>query len=337
MARDYKSHWAYYILIRAVILGERVKKHRRGTAVPYHVPVWDIVHGLDQRQLHSFELNGDCRGDDESPFSIRMRQLLDECSSRIPKNDMTSEGSPLHLRPLCLPTSAPHSPLYILGDSHVLSIAWQTIEIPNGELRTLVPYPATGMKAWHMKEETRFFTHYNMHMCLQRLPTSCKAILLSAGEIDCREGIGGVKLQGYYASCDEAVRNTVQQYVKAVTKLASLYNLQILLLPVAPHAYRSQKNGKAAGRGLRRERMLLWNDMLREECTKSASSGVHLLDYERNLRSTDATSPVGFVLNKAYNADYTHMNSAFLPHLENSLARCVEGSSSGSGCNVNLI
>ena len=110
----------------------------------------------------------------------------------------------------------------------------------------------------------------------------------------------------------------------AVVQIAITFKLQILLLPVAPHAYRSQKNGKAAGRNLRRERMMLWNELLREECAKTAvlSSRVYFLDYETKLRSQDESSPVGFVLNKAYNADYTHLNSAFLPHLEDALASC---------------
>ena len=335
MARDYKSHWAYYILIRAVVLGERVKLHRRGTAVPYHVPVWDIVHGLDRR--HSLKLGGCCRGGNESSFSTRLLQLFDECCSHF-SEDGISGASPLRLQPVCLPPSASHPPLYILGDSHVLSIAWQTLDL-KGELRILVPFLATGMKAWHIREGTLFFTHYNLQMCLQRLPARTKSTLLSAGEIDCREGIGGEKLRGYYASCEDAVRKTVREYVSAVAKLAARRKLQILLLPVAPHAYRSEKNGKAAGRGLRRERMLLWNDSLREEVVRysTARCGVHLLDYEKHLRSPDGSSPVGFVLNKAYNADYTHMNSAFLPHMERSFFGCVAGSEGASSCNVNLV
>ena len=28
LARRYKSHWAYYVLVRALVLGERAKRHR---------------------------------------------------------------------------------------------------------------------------------------------------------------------------------------------------------------------------------------------------------------------------------------------------------------------
>ena len=331
MARDYKSHFAYYILIRAVVLGERVKKHRRGTAVPYHVPVWDAFQGADQREVIA-KVQGGSQASAElalpSSFSARTHALL-EYLGATPTPD--SPASPAHVLPMCLPVTSPHPPLFVLGDSHSLSVAWQTIKITatasttDGPLlRTLVPYPATGIKACHVREGTRFFTHYNLQSCLQRLPSTSRTVLLTAGEIDCREGIGGEKLSGYYATCDDAVRSTVREYVTAVANLASKYAIQILLMPVAPHTYRNAKKGKAAGRDERRQRILLWNDLLREECANRKGDGVYLLDYEENLRSPDESSPVGFVLNKAYNADYTHLNSAFLPHLETALDRCVE-------------
>ena len=340
MARDYKSHFAYYILIRAMVLGERVKKYRRGTAVPYHTPVWDIVQGQDQREVIAKVEGGRPRLAElasPSSFSTRIQTLLEYLSAAPTSN---SPGSPASILPACLPMATSHPPLFVLGDSHCLSIAWQTIRITAAAtttdgplLRTLVPYPATGIKAWHVREGTRFFTHYNLQSCLQRLPSTCKTVLLTAGEIDCREGIGGEKLSGYYTSCDDAVRNTVREYVGAVAKLASKYEVQILLLPVAPYTYRNAKKGKAAGRDERRQRILLWNDLLREECASRKGDGVYLLDYEENLRSPDESSPVGFVLNKAYNADYTHLNSAFLPHLETAFCRCVEG----HGCKIELL
>lgn len=318
MGLDHKSHWAYYILIRAVVLGERVKKHRRGTAVPYHVPVWDVIHDIDCRiQEDSHD------GDKHPSFQEQMKQ--------IGISDLTYGVT---LRPSCLPSARSRPPIFVLGDSHVLSIAWQKIEIPSlsnvqqsdvKRYRSLIPYPATGIKAWHTRMGTHFFTTYNLHASMKRLPDSCKTIMFSAGEIDCREGIGGERLEGYQKSCNDAVLNTVKEYLRAMNDISATYGKQILLLPVAPHAYRSVKNGKSAGRAQRRERMLLWNDLLRNECDAYGKErSVFLLDYEVKLRCPDETSPVGFALNKAYNADYTHMNSAFLPHLELALARCAE-------------
>jgi len=154
--------------------------------------------------------------------------------------------------------------------------------------------------------------------------------------------MGGKRLEGYNESCNEEVRKTVGAYVSSVKQIAKEHDLQILLLPVAHHAYRSEKNGKALGRAQRRERMVVWNDALRDECSMISDSSpenasrdssleqrVFLLDYEKGLRHADEKSPVGFVLDNAYNADYTHMNSAFLPLLEDALERC--------DCDLNLI
>ena len=49
MAIDFKSHNAYYVLIQLVVLGERIKLHRRKSMPTYHVPVWDVLWGHDGR------------------------------------------------------------------------------------------------------------------------------------------------------------------------------------------------------------------------------------------------------------------------------------------------
>lgn len=47
LANDYKSHWAYFVMIRAVVLGERIKPHRRlSLAQTYAVP------GTSMRRNH---------------------------------------------------------------------------------------------------------------------------------------------------------------------------------------------------------------------------------------------------------------------------------------------
>ena len=128
-------------------------------------------------------------------------------------------------------------------------------------------------------------------------------------KIDCREGIGGSLIQGYYNDCSDAVTRTVEEYLKAVASLALQYTIQILVMPVAPHAYRSEKNGKSAGRAARRQTTHLFNDTLRHELLPPGKKydSVFLLDYEKHLHEDDANSPTGYVLNRAYNADFTHV------------------------------
>ena len=327
MAQSHKSHWAYYVLIHKIVLGERVKMHRR-KVIPYHVPVWDIVNALDQRNFTDEINDSDCQDtaqDCLQSLATHLESTINVLSTRMRDGRQKIQHSILR----CLPQQSWNKSICAIGDSHVLSIGWQTLHIKNEEFdlyRIIRPCPTTGLKAWHTREGTKFFTKYNLDCCLERLPKTCRSIILSAGEIDCREGIGGNLLQGFNNDCDDAVRNTVKEYIQAIQTLSCKYNLQVLLLPVAPHAYRSEKNGKSLGRGMRRQRMLLWNESLRELCAIRASQNkngqVFLLDYEQGLRAKNEESPVGFVLNKYYNADFTHMNSSFLPLMENALVEC---------------
>lgn len=241
-------------------------------------------------------------------------------------------------------------------------MAWQTLVVPKSrsedwQARLAVPVVVTGLKAWHCRRDTSFFTHTLLHTSLEHCCAyysfnsasstgsstgRCRAtILWSAGEIDCREGMGGPLLEGYRGVDDDAavhVRRTVGEYVAALRQLARQYRLQILVLPVAPHAHRSQRNGKSTGRAVRRRAMRAWNNELRRQIHRHQSAddegiistagssppSVFLLDYERHLHPAS-----GYVLHPWLNADGTHMNSSFLRHLEEAILEC--------GCDLSLL
>jgi hypothetical protein len=284
LAADFKSHWAYYVLITAVVLGERIKPHRRRTLEWYHVPVWDLLWGKDQRR----------------------NQSLPSC--------MTVTPTPLTMGSPQWTIGATAAPLHVVGDSHVLSMAWQTIVLPSGDQRLLIPVVVTGLKAWHTRPSTRFFTHALLHTSLHRCIG--RTIVMSAGEIDCREGIGGEALEGYAQQVsDDHISHTVAEYVDALDLLSQRYDIQILVLPVAPHAHKSDKYGKAVGRARRRLVTQCWNLELKRAIVAKRAR-VYLLDYEAALLNP------GYVLKPVYDADSTHMNSAFLPHLEEALQVC---------------
>lgn len=295
MAIDYKSHNAYHVLIQSVVLGERIKPHRIRTMPAYHVPVWDVLWGLDGRHGQL------CRDWHHPQAAAGVMTHFTHCINMCKDLSSTMGTIP---RLLIMPST--NKPLFVVGDSHVLSIAWQTIRLPNGEYRTLVPVVVTGLKAWHCRIETRFFTHSLLNLLLKRLPPT-DYVLLSAGEIDCREGLGGPQLEGYTVVNKEHAHRTVHEFV---TSLSALQPLKVLVMPVCPHAHRSNKNGKALGRAVRRQITELWNENLR---TQLPFENVDILNYEGDLYNT------GYVLQPAFNADGTHMNSAFLPCLEKSL------------------
>merc|ERR1712166_506448 len=79
------------------------------------------------------------------------------------------------------------APLYVVGDSHSLSPAWRTVQF-NGEPRLLHNRLVTGLKAWHLRPESKFFPKYNMECALAQVPDNSQAVFIF-GEIDCREGL----------------------------------------------------------------------------------------------------------------------------------------------------
>jgi hypothetical protein len=226
-------------------------------------------------------------------------------------------------------TTTEPKPIYFVGDSHVLSLAWQTLWIPNSTTggiarhpRLVVPVITTGLKAWHVRHSTRFFTHTCLKVLLQRV--SAPSIVVSAGEIDCREGLGGPLLEGYQQSCHEHVCQTVQEYVHALREMVEDPDTalqQILVMPIAPHKRHSK--GRVEAQAARRETSRAWNKELRSLLPMDGS--VFLLDYETALQVPDQEA---YILKPAFDADSTHMNAAFAPHLEEAIATC--------GCNLDL-
>jgi hypothetical protein len=320
LAADYKSHWAYYVFIKALSMGERSKPHRRRTDL---VTAWDILWGLDDRSSNKSVVPAG-----ESAL-VNYRSFFTRLRSNIEMSERTTQDA---LPPLLwqLPhtnTTTEPKPIYFVGDSHVLSLAWQTLWIPDStgvslHPRLVVPVITTGLKAWHVRYSTRFFTQTCLKALLQRV--SAPSIVVSAGEIDCREGLGGPLLEGYKQSCHDHVCQTVKEYVNALRELVvdpETAVQQILVMPIAPHKQTSK--GRVEAQAARRETSRAWNQELRSLLPIDGS--VFLLDYETALQVPDQEA---YILKPAFNADSTHMNAAFAPHLEEAIANC--------GCDLDL-
>jgi hypothetical protein len=325
----YKSHWAYYVFLRSLVLGpERIKLHRRNHLPYCQVPLWEQLWGLyPQDKNHDLKAVV-CK--DRSPaqqgeFARHLQWLLQFLErTDTPTNAGDDKVDYIAYALPILDHCVGRKPIYIVGDSHVLSLAWQSLRLAHTNApRLVVPVVVTGLKAWHVRQETRFFTQTCLQTALRRLPTETQTILISAGEIDCREGMGGPLLQGYTEACLNHVRATAQEYVKALSVLLDQHHLrQILVMPVAPHLHR--KTGRKAGHASRRETMRVWNAELK--ALLPLNNGIFFLDYYEHVR--DETQDA-YVLNRVFNADATHMNGSFAPLLEDAIISC--------GCNLNLV
>ena len=337
-------------------LGKRVKGHKR----KLFISVWDrftlLLQQQEQKQHHKVPSSVSC---------LLQESIVLPSSGRILPPLSYHNQFPLVSHP-------DTKPLFLVGDSHVLSLGWQPIHIPGHDQPWLaIPVVITGVKAWHIRQETRFFTQTNLRlMTLGRLQMdrtnhchndgSPKTIVVvSAGEIDCREGLGGPLLQGYpttmSCSIENHIHGTVQEYVAALQTLATEGNLSILVMPVAPHIQRAK--GRVIGQASRRQTMQTWNRQLKHLLqSRELYHDVYFLDYEEHLVILsssfknhvdddtiirrkrmirhDASSPdikvdtssSCCILNPEYDADGTHMNAAFAHFFAKAIATC--------GCNM---
>lgn len=82
-------------------------------------------------------------------------------------------------------------PIYIVGDSHCMSLAWSIICLDErchekgsnevgagaaigaevGHLRLLVPRLVTGLKQWHLRNEGTFYPKANFHSTIEGIPS----------------------------------------------------------------------------------------------------------------------------------------------------------------------
>jgi hypothetical protein len=361
---QYKSHWAYYIFIESLVLGERIKPSRRRRMIYQHIALWDQLWGMTDIANGTTKFDPVKEGNSAlqcnsthqvcwiNHFIDKLQHLLDEWYATDHRNHNANKETPqnwlptmVHLPPILVdyPWSSaisPYRPIFLMGDSHVLSLAWQVIKVTqlrsgnhltDMEPRLIVPIVITGLKAWHLRSETRFFTNTCLLTMLRRIPSDIQTIIVSAGEIDCREGMGGPLLQGYTQECYEHVKATVAAYVSSLAKIIQLPSnslSQILVTPVAPHI--EQNKGRVVGHVSRRETIRVWNDELHRQLVPHHGT-IFLLDYIDQVtvpvKKSSDTGGINnannvFALNPVFNADSTHMNGAFAPLVQEAIIRC---------------
>ena len=244
--RAYKSHWKYYTMIQEL--------HLRDRKLPEQLKM--LTSSLSSQSSQS------------SPASAARREIF----------------------------SAP--PLWVVGDSHVVPLAHRRL---CG--RRTVPWVITGLKAWHVYRGSSFFTGANLERALQQLLSSSHSrsdsessggsssgssggnsggnsgalcdFILSAGEIDCREGFTNQISKGMYANVEEAVAATVKAYVAGVRRMLRSAQKEkeggeegkkrrnrlraVYLLPVFPYQRRSKGRSGYHERMRRHRAIILWN------------------------------------------------------------------------------
>ncbi len=136
-----------------------------------------------------------------------------------------------------LPVAPCRGEVYVVGDSHIVSLAWRVVEWPSlGGAVTLRPAHISGLKAFHVgaladakKPGPLLALDQALRVISRRSPSA--TVLLVCGEIDCRfeEGIGLALRKGLHKSVAEAASETTRRLVEGALQLEGRHSLRIVL------------------------------------------------------------------------------------------------------------
>jgi hypothetical protein len=122
--------------------------------------------------------------------------------------------------------------IYVAGDSHSMSPAWRPIKTTKQDFM-LQPLLVTGMKCWHIREESKFYPKVNFYRVVPSAPAGSKIIMMF-GEIDCREGFLVSVQKCRYDNLEAAALVTINIYIDALLKLQREKHYELFIHPVLP-------------------------------------------------------------------------------------------------------
>jgi len=245
----------------------------------------------------------------------------------VPLKDMTSSlitGRDLHLTKLrnnvaynaiALPYAMLHKyplqfdlpKLYVVGDSHSFTSAWQTVTLGGGKKWLLCGKLVTGCKVWHWREILDFLPKSDFWLTINSIPSGSKVILLF-GEIDCREGVVMATQRGVYNSLEDGFEATIDIYMQMLERLqAPPYNFDIYVHPPIP------------GVDVTRSMVHTFDDILRRRVTPIQSKTLHFIDIADKLVDSEWKDVL-----PEFKHDETHIAQAYVPKvLEPALASLI--------------
>ena len=150
-------------------------------------------------------------------------------TSSLLENPKIAYSDPLYC-PILL--EAKQNPIYVVGDSHVMSPAWGIMTV-NGKARLLIPRLVTGIKHWHLRKESNFYPKLNFEFALKNVPDGSDVIFI-IGEIDCREGLLLATERDKYKNIGEGMDRTTSIFMDVLSSLVSKKKIKPYIHPVMP-------------------------------------------------------------------------------------------------------
>lgn len=184
---------------------------------------------------------------------------------------LTKEGS----LPYKKPVGAVCEDLCMVGDSHILSPAHMLFEKEDGSFFEIKPHLSLGIKAWHVASHHMCRPLHAFKMKLEALSEG-GALLVSAGEIDCRvdEGFIAHAAQKGEEVAFSYIEEVVEDFVEEISLCAQRKNLSFVgVLNIPAPKFREDKPHLVQEK--RAEIIKCFNTALKASCDKK---GVCVVD-----------------------------------------------------------
>jgi len=97
----------------------------------------------------------------------------------------------------------------------------------------LVPRLVTGVKHWHLRQDSDFYPRVNFLSALKSIPEGAEVIFI-IGEIDCREGILLAVERDKYKTVVDGMKHTVGIFMSVLAGIISTKKITALIHPVLP-------------------------------------------------------------------------------------------------------
>lgn len=196
---------------------------------------------------------------------------------------------------------AANSPLYMVGDSHVISPAWNIVKL-NEEYRLITPLLVTGIKHWHLRPESVFYPKANFESAINTIPNGSDVIFL-LGEIDCREGLLLAVEKDIYTNIQEGIEHTVKLFISSLKKTIQKKKFRTVYIhPILPVLNET------------RPIVVAYNAVYEKAVIGMKDKTVRWLNFFDQLLNEDKTS-----LLEDYKMDGTHINPIYI-------SRCLQNS-----------
>ncbi|CEG39301.1 Tetratricopeptide-like helical [Plasmopara halstedii] len=191
--------------------------------------------------------------------------------------------------------------IYVCGDSHTLATAWRELCL-RGESILLRPALVTGLKHWHLRNESTFYPKFNFWRVITNIPCKSRVIFLF-GEIDCRDGILNAVNKCKYETIQEGMAHTIDIFMNVLSDVVKQYQFDAYIHPIVPVLDET------------RSLVLQYNKIFQKRVAQS--SICKWLDFLDELITLDDPPK----LRPEYELDGTHLHPLYLSKLETALSK----------------